>query len=107
MAELADAAALGAVGRKVVQVQILFPAPIVTEMLKPFFSQAMGPRFWPILVFRHIHDGSCRGEKPQLVRRPVPPEPPLLDTYWSSFFDWTASGEHRFRVNVKPLVQTA
>ena len=28
MAELADAAALGAVGRKVVQVQILFPAPL-------------------------------------------------------------------------------
>ena len=27
MAELADAAALGAVGRKVVQVQVLFPAP--------------------------------------------------------------------------------
>ena len=33
MAELADATALGAVGRKVVQVQVLFPAPTTNPSL--------------------------------------------------------------------------
>ena len=45
MAELADAAALGAVGRKVVQVQVLFPAPHSRTIDKATFEgQSFGHR---------------------------------------------------------------